>query len=37
MQDIQIVLNIEEKQREDTLSLFRQQDCGIVHQLKLGN
>ena len=31
------VLNIEEKQREDALSLFRQQDCGIVHQLKLGN
>ena len=30
-------LNIEEKQREDALSLFRQQDCGIVHQLKLGN
>ncbi|RMX48806.1 hypothetical protein pdam_00001533 [Pocillopora damicornis] len=31
------VLNIKEKQKEDALSLFRQQDCGTVHQLKLGN
>jgi len=31
------VLNIEEKQRADAFSLFRQQDCGIVHQLNLGN
>jgi len=31
------VLNIEEKQRADALSLFRQQDYGIVHQLNLGN
>ena len=24
-------------EQEDALSLFRQQDCGTVHQLKLGN
>ena len=29
------VLNIEEKLREDALSLFRQQDCGIVHQFEI--
>ena len=31
------VLNIVKKQRVGALSLFRQQDCGIVYQLKLGD